>query len=197
MSFCISSNKLCCLGRRWWNLWTSYIKEGCWWSRGCMITNYCGIKSTRRAQQESRRGCAKCLSISSRPIWLFQCINRRTSLGLLLHHLVVHCAKWNCPLACHPPTGTVHVVSGLCQRQTPRNYKELQQSEMLKFKSQIAFSLFFLPYPRLVSSLSTAFTWLKVLRVGNCIPLSVQKSRALYQVTFLKQKNKSVQNSGS
>jgi hypothetical protein len=142
------------------------------------------IQSTRRAQQEARRGCEECLSSYSRAIWRIQWIIRRTSLGLLLHYLVVHLPKWICPLACHPATGTVHAASRLRPMQTPTTNHYLQQSEKFKFQSQITFSLFFLLNPRLFSFFDTASTWTKVLRLANCIPLSVHQSRALYQVIF-------------
>jgi hypothetical protein len=85
------------------------------------------IQSIRRAQQESRRGCKKCMSRASRSIWLIQWITRRTSLCLLLLYLEIHCTKWLCPLACHPASDTVHAASGLCPKQTPRNHNQLQQ----------------------------------------------------------------------
>jgi len=162
-----------------------YVDGGCFLF-GVQVQGHIFIlmKSTWRVQQESRRACTKYISSSSRTIGRLEWIKRRKSLGLLLHHLVGHFAKWHCPLVCHPPTGTVHAASGLCPKQTPRKHPYLQQSGKFKFLSQFAVSLLFLLCPRLLSSLSTASNWLAVLRVANCIPLSVHHSRALYQFTF-------------
>ena len=98
------------------------------------------IQSTRRAQQETRRGSDECLSRGCRTIWLNQCINRHTSLCLRLIDTDIHCTKWLCPLACHPASDTVHAASGRCPKQTPTHHDHLQQSEKLKFLSQISFS---------------------------------------------------------
>jgi len=141
-------------------------------------------KSTRRAQQEFRRGSEQRVGRSSRTIWLFQCINHRTSLCLRLPHLVVHCTKWNCPPACHPPTDTVQAVSKLRPKQTPRIADYLQPEQNVEILISIRCLTIFLLCPRILSSLSTASTWTKVLRVANCSPLSVHQSRALCQFTL-------------
>jgi hypothetical protein len=57
----------------------------------------------RVQHQEARRECKQRASSLRRAIWRIQGVTRHTSLCLRVHHLVVSCAKWNCPLACHPP----------------------------------------------------------------------------------------------